>query len=301
MKNCAILTMDNLENYECYDELLDEPLAGKGWKTELVSWRTPNVNWAKFDVVIIRSPWDYQDDADAFLAVLHEIKAVGVPLDNSIETVKWNIDKIYLADLSQKEVNIVPTLWQDTFSSDKLDGYFEHFNTDQIIIKPRISANADNTFWLKKDSAMLEKMNLEQAFEHRNFMVQPFIETVLSEGEFSMFYFDGQYSHAILKTPKEDDFRVQEEHGGRLKLITPETGLVNQSEETLATITEVIGEMPLYARLDFVRVPANNKGQVFALMEAELIEPSLYFNMDSESPQRFADAFEQRMARKSAN
>jgi hypothetical protein len=114
---------------------------------------------------------------------------------------------------------------------------------------------------------------------------------VITEGEFSVFYFDGEYSHAILKTPKESDFRVQEEHGGRIGAITPEERLIAQSESTLLTITKLTGEMPLYARLDFVRVEENSKGQCFALMEAELIEPSLYFNYDSESPKRFADAF----------
>lgn len=291
MKHCAILTMDNLENYECYDELLDKPLADKGWQTELVSWRTPIVNWAKFDAVIIRSPWDYQDNATAFFKVLEAIKKSGTPLYNSLETVAWNIDKIYLDGLSDEGVNIVPTLWEDSFAPDKLLGYFDHFNTDQIIIKPRISANADNTFWLKKSTVINEQEQLTKALHDKNLMVQPFVESVITEGEFSVFYFDGEYSHAILKTPKESDFRVQEEHGGRIGAITPEAMLIAQSESTLLTITKLTGEMPLYARLDFVRVEENSKGQCFALMEAELIEPSLYFNYDSESAKRFADAF----------
>ena len=298
MKHCAILTMDNLDDYECHDDLLNKPLAENGWQTTLVSWRSAKVNWQLFDAIIIRSPWDYQDNAPAFLSVLKEINQANVPLENSLATVAWNIDKIYLADLSKQGVNIVPTLWQDVFFGKKLADYFEYFDTDQIIIKPRISANADNTFWLKKETCLNDYGQLERALHNKNLMVQPFVESVITEGEFSVFYFDGQYSHAILKTPKDNDFRVQEEHGGHIQAICPEDELLAQAQTTLTTIKNAIGEMPLYARLDFVRVDKNTKDQEFALMEAELIEPSLYFNMDSDSPKRFADAFANRMKRR---
>jgi len=295
MKNCAILTMDNLSDFECYDNLLDKPLAQLGWKTQLVSWRAENVNWQQFDAVIIRSPWDYQDDASAFTSVLQKIDRSSAVLQNSLATVSWNIDKIYLQSLAEKNVSIVPTLWQKNFSSNNLADFFTHFNCQQLVIKPRISANADNTFWLKKDSAEQFTSQLEAVFSQSEFMVQPFMSSVIDEGEFSLFYFDGQYSHAILKTPKADDFRVQEEHGGRLQAITPEKALLMQADNTLNAITKLTGEMPLYARVDFVRFSDGATSEPFALMEAELIEPSLYFNMDDNSAERFAKAFVNRM------
>lgn len=295
MKHCAILTMDSLSGFECYDNLLDAPLAQLGWHTQLVSWRNKNVNWQLYDAVIIRSPWDYQDDASAFVSALAQIESSSAVLQNSIATVRWNIDKIYLQSLAQQKVNIVPTLWHKNFSSDVLAGFFTHFNCQQLVIKPRISANADNTFWLKKDTAEQFISQLEANFSQSEFIVQPFMNSVITEGEFSLFYFDGQYSHAILKTPKKDDFRVQEEHGGRLRAITPEKSLLAQSARTLAAITHLTGEMPLYARVDFVRFSDETSDEEFALMEAELIEPSLYFNMDENSAQRFANAFDKRM------
>ncbi len=295
MKYCAILTMDNLSDFECYDNLLDMPLAQLGWQTKLVSWRSEKTNWQEFDAVIIRSPWDYQDDANAFISVLEQIDCSTAKLQNSLATVRWNIDKIYLKSLAEHKVTIVPTLWQAKFSTKQLDDFFEHFNCQQLVIKPRISANADNTFWLKKDSAAQYTRQLDAVFSQSEFIVQPFMSSVVTEGEFSLFYFDGQYSHAILKMPKADDFRVQEEHGGRLKAITPEKALLVQADATLAAITKITGEMPLYARVDFVRFGDKNTGEEFALMEAELIEPSLYFNMDDNSAERFAKAFVKRM------
>lgn len=295
MKNCAILTMDNLSDFECYDNLLDQPLAELGWQTELVSWRASNVNWQQFEAVIIRSPWDYQDDAQAFVSVLEKIEQSSAVLQNSLTTVTWNIDKVYLKSLADQQVNIVPTLWRENFATKELTSFFEHFNCQQLVIKPRISANADNTFWLHRDSAENFEEQLLSVFANSEFMVQPFIESVINEGEFSLFYFNGTYSHAILKTPKQDDFRVQEEHGGRLQSIEPEAALLAQAKTTLLAVTQEVGEMPLYARLDFVRMTDHKDSAQFGLMEAELIEPSLYFNMDDKAAQRFAKAFNERM------
>ncbi len=296
MKRCAILTMDNLSDFECYDSLLDVPLAEFGWQTQLVSWRSDNVNWLDFDAVIIRSPWDYQDDADGFLTILEQIEQSSAGLQNSLATVRWNIDKIYLKSLAEQKVSIVPTLWQSNFVAEDLMTFFTYFNCQQLVIKPRISANADNTFWLKQSNAENSLNQLETVFADSDFMVQPFMTSIIDEGEFSLFYFNGEYSHAILKTPKIDDFRVQEEHGGRLQTITPEPALLVQAKNTLLATSHEVGEMPLYARLDFVRVPNQKGDDQFALMEAELIEPSLYFNMDDKAAQRFANAFVDRIS-----
>jgi len=280
--------MDSLDDFEAYDHLLEQPLADLGWAMTMVSWRDTEVNWNDYVAVIIRSPWDYQDEPEQFKQVLQEIEQSSAILENSLETVLWNIDKIYLKELEQKGVTIVPTLWRESFNADEVASYFDHFAINQIVLKPRISANADNTFWITKENYQSSIAAMAEAFEQREFMVQPFMEHIISEGEYSLFYFDGQYSHAILKTPKADDFRVQEEHGGRLKSVEPEAKLV---EQALAAL-QAIGEMPLYARVDFVRYQDS-----FALMEAELIEPSLYFNMDSESPKRFAQAFANKMSK----
>ena len=222
LKSCAILTMNNLDDFEAYDNLIEQPLIDLGWKMQMVSWRDENVNWNDYTAVIIRSPWDYQDDAPAFLDVLNNIEQSSAHLENSLTTVEWNIDKKYLRELESNGVNIVKTLWRENLTFQHVGEYFDELNVDQLVIKPRISANADNTFWLTKENYQTFYPQLEKAFSTSEFLVQPFMESVIKEGEFSLFYFNGQYSHAILKTPKDSDFRVQEEHGGRLAAITPE-------------------------------------------------------------------------------
>lgn len=294
MKRCAFLSTDNLDEFECYDHLLFDPLNKRGWSVKEVSWRNRNISWDQFDVVVIRSPWDYQDDPDAFLRTLQTINRSSAILENSLDLVEWNIDKRYLHDLQNRGIEIVPSIWKDHFKNEEFKDFFDALDTDEIIIKPTVGANADDTFRIQKEESGNYKSILNTTFGNRSFLVQPFMKNIVEEGEFSVFFFDETYSHTILKTPQPDDFRVQEEHGGilqRVKNVPP--SLLNAAQKLL----EQIDPTPLYSRMDFVRTNANS----FALMELELIEPSLYFNMDSESAERFAEVFNKRMMKQISN
>ncbi len=287
MRKCAFLTMDSLSEFECYDELLYEPLRKIGWDTEAVSWRKKNADWDQYEVVIIRSPWDYQNAPDAFMNVLETIENSSARLENDLDLVKWNIRKTYLRDIEKKGVTIVPTLWGELLTADALPQYFDALGSDEIVIKPVISANADDTFRLKADSVNEMIPQLCEIFKSREYMVQPFMKSIVDEGEYSVFFFGDVYSHTILKTPKREDFRVQEEHGAMLRKVEPEEDLLLLAQDTL----KEIDPKPLYSRIDFVRFR-----ETFAVMEIELIEPSLYFNLDPDSPERFAKAFKEWMA-----
>ncbi|MGH9697675.1 MAG: ATP-grasp domain-containing protein, partial [Bryobacteraceae bacterium] len=160
--------------------------------------------------------------------------------------------------------------------------------TTKVVIKPIIGANASGAFCLDVRSAVSRAGELNVYYADRALMVQPFLGAVTTEGEFSLFYFNGEYSHAILKTPKAADFRVQEEHGGIIRAVQPGDAL----REAGAAALRTIGAVPLYARADLVRA---NGSDACWLMELELIEPSLYFRMDIEAPERFARALHERV------
>ncbi len=288
MKKCAILSMDDCSAYEVSDHLLIEPLKKAGWHCDTLSWRANNINWNDYQLVMVRSPWDYQLDCAAFLTVLQTIDDSTAHLDNPLKIIHWNINKKYLKELQEKGIEIVPTLWCDDINVNDLDNYFTQLKSPEIVIKPCISAGAFDTYRLTENNFSTIKAELLTTFSQREFMVQPFMQGIIDEGEFSLFYFDGEFSHAILKTPQNNDYRVQEEFGGVLVKIEPEIALKKHAEQVLAVIDSSL----LYARLDFVRTATG-----FALMEAELIEPSLYFNLDDQSPQRFVAAVERRMRR----
>ncbi len=288
MKQCALLSMDRLDDFVCYDELLVEPMAQFGWYCETLSWRS-NADWDRYDAVLIRSPWDYQLDAPAFIEVLCRIDASRARLENSLPLVLWNLRKTYLRDLEQAGIDIVPTIWGEDFEQVRQELERLEDWPQELILKPQISANADDTFRLDRASLLRQSGRFADLFRDRPCMLQPFLPAIVEEGEYSLFHFGGEYSHAILKTPKGDDFRVQEEHGGRLQAIDPEAELRAASEEILEAITR-LQQQPLYARIDLVR----HQGR-FLVMEVELIEPSLYFNMDPMSAMRFTRAFLRRM------
>lgn len=288
-RKCAFLTMDTLEGFMAYDYLLKDPLGERGWEVKEISWRNREADWNRYEAVIIRTPWDYQDDPELFMEVLEEIEQSRARLENPLELVRWNIDKGYLKDLEQTGIPVVPTFWGDEkqdLTLQHLKKYFNTFESEELIIKPLVSANADDTFRLSMEHLNGALETLKDTFENRVWLAQPFVWQVIEEGEFSLNYFGGEYSHALLKTPKEGDFRVQEEHGGRLKSVEPEPELRSLSDQ----IIQSLDPKPLYARTDIIRTDNG-----FALMELELIEPSLYFNMDPESPERFARIFDQWM------
>ena len=117
-------------------------------------------------------------------------------------------------------------------------------------------------------------------------MVQCFMSRILTEGEFSLFFFNGEFSHAILKKPAESEFRSQEERGAHVERILPENDLLVRGQQAL----DALSAIPLYARIDFVR----DDKEDFLVMELELIEPSMYLRTDPDAPMRFARAINER-------
>ena len=284
----AFLSTDNLEDFFVYDELLIPHFEDKGWSVDTVSWHQPDVSWDDYDAVIVRSTWDYQSHPGAFEACLTRIGESNTVLENPLRLMQWNMRKTYLKSLSERGIATIPTTWLTSWNTDRVKAQFEHFQTDEIIVKPVLSANADDTFRLDVGQLTQQEKQLEQLFSNRELMIQPFIENIIREGEYSLFYFDGVLSHTILKRPASGDFRVQEEHGGHLALAEPDASARHLADAALSAMPQDA----LYARIDMVR----DEG-VYRIIELELIEPSLYFQLDEGSAGRFVDAFFARYSR----
>jgi glutathione synthase/RimK-type ligase-like ATP-grasp enzyme len=283
-RRCAFLTLKDRGGFFIYDQLTYEPLADLGWTVEEIPWQQPNVVWDAYDMVVIRSPWDYQKDVPSFLKMLERIDRSSAQLQNPLDIVRWNLEKFYLRQLQGWGVEIVPTLWGANLDCNSLESLFRDLQTEQIVIKPTVGANADDTFRLARCGPEDSTEQAVATFRSRPFMAQPFLHSVVEQGEYSLFYFGGDYSHAVLKTPKKGDFRVQEEHGAHI--------IACQSDEELreagSRAVRAIGRPLLYARVDLVYLASGQP----AVMELELIEPSLYFPYNAESPRRFAQALD---------
>ena len=285
MKKIAYLTMSDMGDFVTDFHLSIPPMAALGWQVETVPWRS-EVDWDRFDAVYICTPWDYPEHAEQFLDVLAQIDASRALLINDLALVHWTLEKTYLRDVENGGSDIVPSTWYDGFESADTSRLFAEHQTDRIVIKPTVGANAADTFVLTDPVSDAELDMLRETFARRAFLVQPFIENIRTEGEFSLFFFHGEYSHAIQKTPKAGDFRVQEEHGADIRPVQPTAALMATARKLFAAIEP----LPTYGRGDWVR-GADGR---YLLMELELIEPSLYLRTDRGAAARFARALDER-------
>ena len=284
MRRCAFLTLEDPTDFVIYDALAIRPFAARGWAVDEVPW-TAAADWDRYEAVVIRSPWDYADDPDGFLRVLGEIEASSARLGNGLRTCRWNLEKTYLKELAAHGVTLIPTVWGERLGgAAEAEAWFERFGTDEVVVKPTVAAGSEGVFRLRPGDDLAPVL---ATFADRAFQAQPFVRDVVETGETSVFAFLGETSHAVLKTPAAGDFRVQEEWGGHIQAVTPAADEAAAAEHALAVAAEILGEPMLYARADLVRLDDGRP----ALIELELIEPSLYFPYDDASPARFADAF----------
>lgn len=284
----ALLTCQELEGYIAYEEHLDAALEKAGIEFEWIVWTNwKEVDWTEYSAAIIRTTWDYQKKIEEFLEALTHISSQ-TKLFNPLETVKWNHSKDYLLEFNETDTKPVPT--QEVHIIEKTDLFvlFENLKSEQIIIKPFISATAHDTFFLSKSNWEENLDNIIKVNQKKRMMVQPFLQNIQKEGEYSLHFFDGQFSHGILKTPKEGDFRSQEEYGSNIQSIEPEKSMMDFAQKVLSHLKETL----LYARVDFVRTDSNN----FNLMELELIEPSLYFGYGEGSADKLVNALVKRIS-----
>ncbi len=280
MTNICILTPhpDYEENWQPYADqyraLFGEDLTFRPW--------TEAGDLTGFALVLPLIAWGYQRRPADWYAALDVWAAQGVRMANSIPLLRWNTDKAYLLRLAGSGVNVVPTRAAPSLCDADMADARTAFGTGALVVKPTISGGADGTHLLHPHDAIPDDVR------GRDMLVQPMMASIASEGEFSLFYFGGRFSHAILKTPAAGDFRVQEQFGGREMSVSPPDAAKDLAASTLAAAPDA----PLYARVDMVRDAVG----AFCLMELEVIEPALFFQFSNDRGQLFANAVRSRLA-----
>ena len=273
------------------DRSLLAPLARRGVRAEPAVWDDPAVRWTDYDAVVVRSCWDYHLRADAFARWIDGLEAAGVPLWNPARVLRWNADKRYLRDLASDGVPTVPTRWADASTRESLAELLASCGWTDAVVKPAVSASAFRTWRVSAHDARAHETEFRATLAAGPALVQPFVRAVVAEGEWSLVFLDGAYSHAALKRPRAGDFRVQQEHGGSSVRAEPDPGVVARA----ASIVERYATDCVYARVDGV-VDADG----LRLMELELVEPHLFLEMRSDAPERLADAIARVVSRGAA-
>lgn len=285
----AVITYDARGSYakeDIPDEdlILEEILTELGLDFQFEVWSDNSVDWTKYTHLLMKSPWDYFDRYAEFLAWCQKVKSLGIPVINDLDTVILNSDKRYLQLIQDKGYPIVPTIFNSKDQIPDIDACFDSFKTDQIVIKPTVSGGAKNTLKIGKGNWRDNQEQIQELLASEDFMLQPFIKEVAEVGEYSYLFFNGKFSHAVLKSPQKGEFRVQHFFGGQIHNIDP-------TVIELVYIQKIIDEFAantLYARVDGVWI----KG-VFHLMELELIEPYLFLFTSKEGRKNYKNAIKE--------
>ncbi len=256
MTRVALAT--SMDELPASDKALAESLVALGFDVRAENWSGPQEVWRKFDAVIVRSCWDYHLRIAEFLDWITFLQQNGIAIVNSTELIRWNSDKKYLGELSAAGIATPETIFLEEGQSLDLAKVCSERNWPAAVLKPRISASAYRTE--RKSSGVVRGPG----------MVQPYVAAVENFGEWSLMYFGRKFSHAVIKKPRERDFRVQKEFGGPAELApAPESTL-----EFADAVLSRLAWPPLFARVDVI---AEDKR--ILLMELEVIEPELFLDL----------------------
>jgi len=269
------------------DTALAAALSAAGYHVTPAAWDDPAIDWSRYDAVIIRSTWNYHLQPAAFLAWLRQLESHRLHIANPVDILEWNMDKKYLKDLENIDIPLPPTLFLEKDDNADLDAIFQDTGWQKAVIKPCISATAYNTWITQPHTAIPDTTTLTRLLDTGSYMIQEYMEEIATDGEYSLIFFGQQYSHAVKKSAKEGDFRVQEQYGGHSLPTRPDPSIIRQATAILdKTIPFDTSPRLLYARVDGVM----HKG-IFTLMELELVEPSLFFNDNPLAIQQFVYFF----------
>lgn len=269
------------------DRAIMAALAERGFEARHVPWTAPDEAWAGASMCVIRSVWDYTQRPAEFLAWTRRIERM-VPTWNPPALVRWNAHKAYLFELEERGLPL-PTTWRVPRGGalDLARPVREHGG---LVVKPIVDVGALGALRVSSEAEVgAAQAHLARLVENGEALVQPFLHSILEEGELSLLFFGGAFSHAVRKRPKPGDYRVQAGWGGRAEPVEPPA-------EALALARRVLAAIPhetLHARVDLVRA---NDGRL-ALMELEAIEPHLFLAHAEGAAARYADAVLDRLRR----
>lgn len=238
-------------------------LTAAGLIVEQRVWTDPG-DLSGHDLVLPLFAWGYQRDVAGWYGLLDRLEAEALQVVNPVPVLRWNSDKAYLAELGARGVAVVPTVEVAALDDAGLAEAMAKLAADEAVIKPAISGGADGTHRIARGAPVPR-----DAMGQRR-LVQPLMPGILTDGEYSLFFFAGKFSHAIVKRPASGDFRVQEQFGGRETAWAASAAAQDLAAAALAAAPAP----PVYARVDMV---GDATGKL-RIMELELIEPSLFLH-----------------------
>ena len=256
------------------DQLLQMELENKGLKVCKKNWADPNFDWFSTTYAIFRTTWDYFERFDEFFTWIDKTKHKTTFI-NTTEIINWNIDKHYLQDLAGNGINIIPTLFIEKDDKINLTELFKQTKWSEAVIKPAISGAARHTYRITPNNCIFYEDIFQQLIKEKCMLFQEFMNNITLDGEISLILIGGEYTHSVRKIAKKGDFRVQDDHGGKVVEHKASSEEIKFAKECVKGCPFY----PIYARVDMIY---NNNNQP-SLIELELIEPELWFRNNTEA------------------
>lgn len=279
----ALATSAHLPGIHPDDAHLAISLKRLGIEPTACVWNDPAVDWSRFDAVLMRTTWDYFKHFAAFRQWLDRLP---IPTINNKQLLHWNSEKRYLLELEQHGVDIIPTC---ITAEHGLPETLAAMSAREVVVKPTVSGAAWHTLRGVVGNRAFDQA-VAQLPQELDYLVQPFVPEIVRDGEWSLLFFDGQYSHAVIKRPATGDYRVQGDFGGSAEAIEPGASIIASAQRALVAAAAIGHADHAYMRVDGVMVDGR-----FLLMELEMIEPSLFLTERPDAAERFAGNLRRRL------
>ena len=252
-----------------------EAVRSRGVEVDAVPW-TEGRDLSGYDLVLPLVAWGYHERYPQWLRFLDDLQAKDLPVVNPPELLRWNSDKAYLKELGAKGIKSVETIEAEALEGADLESAADRFGSPELVIKPPVSGGAFGTHRIRVGDP------IPASERGQRMMIQPFLPSIATEGEYAVILFGGRYSHTVVKRPKSGDFRVQPHLGGSTEPCDPPAGGIELAQAALAAAPAAA----TYARVDIVR----GSDDQLQIMELELIEPALFLDVAPHGKDAFADA-----------
>lgn len=262
-----------------------------GLNATVAFWNDPYETWDRFDAAVLRSPWSYIEQPDAFHAWMAFVET-RTQLLNPRRVSSWSLHKAYLAELADYGVPTVPV--RIITDRNQVEHALSTIASQNIVVKPAVGANSKDVRRFAKGQPALIEHVANLLSRQTDVVVQPYMESIVDCPETNLTFFNGMFSHAIRKRPLigSDGIALEPTQDARSMWIPDDSEIAVASAvvETVATHFDLASPL-LYARVDLLH---NSQGQPI-VHELELCEPSLNLQFDRRAPLTFATAIQQRV------
>jgi len=279
------------------DQIAVNELRKQGYQVDPIIWGQSIASLPHFDLVIVRSPWDYMDNPEnkqQFLTWIADLEQSGTRISNPVSFMLWMLDKHYLRDLQTENVQIIPTQYYEKGAHLNLASYFS--KNGPFVLKPCISAAGIGLFYISTiEEALHYQKEMNQQLQQSSYMLQPFVNEIMTAGEWSLIFLGGKYSHAVHKKPGNNSILVHAERGGSLSFpVEPSSSLIHFANDAYVKIFSAFrktiqspfnDDTIIYLRLDIIET---EQGPV--VIECEGVEPELFFRAGAGSEKKFYEA-----------